>query len=712
MARFFRFSIFFPAFALFLGLPISQAQVINEYVANHTNYSGTDDDHEFVEIYGSPSTDYSSLTILSVEGDTSTSTGTIGYIDKVYAVGATNASGFWMTSYLTNELENGSMTLLLVEGFTGAAGDDIDADNDGAIDNVLWNSVVDSVAISDGDAGDGHYSSVVLSSAMDDSSYTPGGASRIPNGTDTDAVSDWVRNNYFGDGLPGSAGITSPGEAYNTPGTTNAYIPKPEPKINEFVLDHVGSDDHEYIEVFGLPDTFYTDYRVLVIDGDQEDAGHIDNVFNVGLTAGGGAWTTGFLSDQLEGNSTTLLLVKDFTGAAGDDLDTDNDGNLDSTPWSQMTDAIAVTDGDAGDFAYASVVLDPNFDGAGTAVLGASRFHSGIDTDSAEDWIRNDFDGAGLSGFVGTITSGEAYNTPGLANRVTVEDYYASVDPSTPATLRATLHDAIKDHIRHEYTSSATDVWDILREADLDPQNSNNVITVYKNGSVSKTSSTLNREHTWPKSYGFPDDSTANYPYTDCHHLMMADASYNTSRSNRPYGTCDASCAEYVTQVTNGTGGGSGVYPGNSDWGTGQYSDGIWQTWVGKKGNTARAQFYMDVRYEGGTHGYTNVSEPDLILTDDTSLIEASATGDNLSTAYMGRLSVLLQWTADDPPDAFDQARNEAVYKYQGNRNPFIDHPEWVSCIFQGTGCGGGDTVFADDFETGNTGRWSFASGL
>ncbi len=52
----------------------------------------------------------------------------------------------------------------------------------------------------------------------------------------------------------------------------------------------------------------------------------------------------------------------------------------------------------------------------------------------------------------------------------------------------------------------------------------------------------------------------------------------------------------------------------------------------------------MDVRYEGGTHGDTGASEPDLILTDDESLIAASNTGNNEPVAYMGILSVLLQW--------------------------------------------------------------------
>ncbi len=686
-------------------MPItSQAQVINEYVANHTGYP---DDHEYVEIFGSPSTDYSSLTIVEIEGDVSTSTGTIGRIDQFFAVGTTDGSGYWTTGMLTDKLENGSMTLLLVNGFTGAIGDDVDSDNDGVIDTTFWTAISDQVSVWDGDSGDGMYCTTVLSQSMDGDPYTPGGASRIPNGTDTESVDDWRRNNFFGDGIPGLTGSTSPGEAFNTPGTVNNWIPSADPMINEFVLDHTGADDHEYIEVFGMPETFYTDYWVLVIDGDQEDAGTIDNVFRAGLTKGGGAWSTGFLSDNLEGNSTTILLVKDFTGSAGDDLDADDNGTFDASPlpWSEITDGVAVTDGDAGDFAYTSTVLDPGFDGSGTPVLGASRFHSGIDTDAGTDWIRNDFDGAGLPGFAGSITAGEAYNTLELANRVTQSDYYASVDDASQTTLRSTLHNVIKDHIRHEYTTGGTDVWDILNEADEDPNNEDNVLTVYKNSTVEKGDGSLNREHTWPKSFGFPDNTLSNSPYTDCHMLMLADGSYNSSRSNRAYGTCDASCAEYVTDVNNNAGGGSGVYPGNSDWGTGTAATGTWEAWVGRRGDVARAQLYFDVRYEGGTHGFVGTAEPDLILTDDPSLIAASQTGSNESTAYMGRLSVLLQWAAADPVSADELARNEAVYKHQGNRNPFVDHPEWVSCIFEGTGCGG--AIFVDDFEDGTTDGWS-----
>jgi len=263
--------------------------------------------------------------------------------------------------------------------------------------------------------------------------------------------------------------------------------------------------------------------------------------------------------------------------------------------------------------------------------------------------------------------------------------YYDSVDETSSETLRQTLHEVIDGHQGYPYTSGGTDTWDILEAADEDPNNSSNILDVYKNESYVKFGGgegAYNREHSWPRSFGFPDEGSLNYPHNDCHHLFLCNVTYNGYRGSRPFDTCNEDCFERVTRENNGQGGGSGVYPGNSNWFSGDDGPyGTWETWIGRKGDVARAQFYMDLRYEGGTHGGTGAAEPDLILTDDRALIAASATGNNEPVAYMGLASVLYEWHLEDPVDDVERARNDAVYSYQGNRNPFIDHPEWVTLL-------------------------------
>ena len=74
------------------------------------------------------------------------------------------------------------------------------------------------------------------------------------------------------------------------------------------------------------------------------------------------------------------------------------------------------------------------------------------------------------------------------------------------------------------------------------------------------------------------------------------------------------------------------------------------------------------IRYEG-EDGW-----PNLELNNSTS---------NGSVPYIGKLSVLLQWTLQDPPDTFEKRRNQVIYDtWQHNRNPFIDHPEWAGAIW------------------------------
>lgn len=105
------------------------------------------------------------------------------------------------------------------------------------------------------------------------------------------------------------------------------------------------------------------------------------------------------------------------------------------------------------------------------------------------------------------------------------------------------------------------------------------------------------------------------------------------------------------------------MYPGNSNWRVGSGSTGSWETWRGRRGDVARALFYLDIRYEGGTHGDTGVSEPDLILTNDGSLIATSG-GVNASVAYMGILSTLLAWHVEDPVDDRERDRNQVVSEH------------------------------------------------
>ena len=186
--------------------------VINEFVANHTGA----DSEAFIEVFGEPSTDYSAYTVLELEGD-----GGGGVIDAALPVGTTDSAGYWTDP---EDMENGTITILLVEGFSGAEGNDLDTNDDGVLDSTPWTRVVDDVAVTDGGAGDVTYSSTVLAAFFDGNAFGPGGASRIPNGTDTETTADWVRNDFDGFGFPGFPGSQALGEAVNTPGAVNAVI--------------------------------------------------------------------------------------------------------------------------------------------------------------------------------------------------------------------------------------------------------------------------------------------------------------------------------------------------------------------------------------------------------------------------------------------------------------------------------------------------------
>jgi endonuclease I len=205
--------------------------------------------------------------------------------------------------------------------------------------------------------------------------------------------------------------------------------------------------------------------------------------------------------------------------------------------------------------------------------------------------------------------------------------------------------DALMVFLRSLVTSSLTpttygEARDILQESDRDPNNANNVLTIYNRFSVDATwtglqsDSTWNREHVWPQSR--LDSSASNSSRnsaSDLHNLRPATPSVNSSRGNKDF--------DFVT--TSAT-----YFPGHDD-----------------KGDVARIYFYMVTRYSQFT------------------LVDYDMLSSSSRPLYSGAvLSALLQFHLDDPVDDFERNRNEVIYSYQGNRNPFIDHPEFVMLIW------------------------------
>ncbi|MCD9097476.1 endonuclease [Luteimonas fraxinea] len=298
-------------------------------------------------------------------------------------------------------------------------------------------------------------------------------------------------------------------------------------------------------------------------------------------------------------------------------------------------------------------------------------------------------DAAGLSPAANAVI---AFNVASSGGGGDSGDYYARVNTSSPGQLRCSLHATIRGHTSYPYSGGTTNTWTILEIADEDPTDSGKILDVYRNRSYAKGSGragtgsglTYNREHTWPKSLGFPstsgDKGLPNAPHTDAHMLSLSDTDHNSARGNKPLADCTASanCSERATEANQGVGGGTGLFPGNSNW----TNTSGFQVWGHRKGDIARAVLYMAIRYEGGAHPTTRQGEPDLELTDDRSRIVSTSA----SPAYMGLLSTLLAWHQADPPDARERERNEVVYSFQGNRNPFIDQPQWATrALFEST---------------------------
>ncbi|WP_024768577.1 T9SS type A sorting domain-containing protein [Aquimarina macrocephali] len=253
-----------------LGTPVI-IPIINEFVFNHT---GSDTD-EFVEILASVETDLSEYWLLEIEGDSNAS----GVIDEVIQLGTTDINGYFTTAFGSNVYENGTVTLLLVKNFTGSLGQDLDTDDNGIFDVTPWEERIDDIGVNDGGASDLNYANITLLQSFDGSSFTVGGASRFPNGQDTDAITDWKRNDFDGSGLPSfPLAIAEPGEAVNTPNRENVVIDDVDPTtvivINEIDADTDGSDILEFVELFdgGAGNTSLDGHTLVFFNGSNNQS--------------------------------------------------------------------------------------------------------------------------------------------------------------------------------------------------------------------------------------------------------------------------------------------------------------------------------------------------------------------------------------------------------------------------------------------------------
>jgi hypothetical protein len=253
--------------------------------------------------------------------------------------------------------------------------------------------------------------------------------------------------------------------------------------------------------------------------------------------------------------------------------------------------------------------------------------------------------------------------TYGLVASTAPVGYYASLEGKSGAALKQAIQDIIANPaVVHAHNYG--DIQYILNDADQNPLNSNQVWLMYVEQGRAKykfqtTASNVgswNREHIFPQSRGGFADGTDSTPdginvwlptnandilagHGDAHHIRAEDGPENTTRSNRDYGS------DY-----NGPAG----------------SQGSWH------GDVARALFYMAVRYNG--LNLVNGNPSDAIV------------------GQMGDLASLLTWNHSDPKDDFEMHRNNVIYTWQVNRNPFIDYPDLADYIW---GTHAGETWFS-----------------
>lgn len=249
------------------------------------------------------------------------------------------------------------------------------------------------------------------------------------------------------------------------------------------------------------------------------------------------------------------------------------------------------------------------------------------------------------------------YSTFILFNSVFAQpgNYYDLINPNSPTFIIE-----LENRIRNPYTKVSYDLFDETNIANFAAVNNNNgsksVFCVYSNYEYNYTGTftwgIMSREHTFCQSW-MPNTSTSRPEYSDQHHLFPTQQNnVNAVRGNHPLGN--------VVNILSTF--------GEAKYGTNANGKLVYEPRDQHKGDAARALLYMSVRYDG-IDGYNWTFN----WLNNTKLPSLNEGAQDLAT--------LIAWHKQDPPDKWEIDRNNYVQSIQMNRNPFIDHPEYVNYI-------------------------------
>ena len=319
------------------------------------------DNDEYVELAGMPGASLDGVSLVVI-GDGAAGSGVVeGVVDlSGQSIGA---SGFFVAAEATFSLgvadlvtslsfENSdNVTHLLVRDFTGANGDDLDADDDGNLDIVPWSEEVDCLALVE-TVGSGEQIYCATTNGPD-GTFVPGHSLLCPTGWET--------------------GAFDPVGGDDTPGAANSCAP--DVVLSEIRIDQPGGDDDEYLELAGAPGTALDGLTYLVIGDGTGGSGVIEAVVDLAgqVIDGAGFFVAAEATFTLgtadlvtnlnfeNSDNVTHLLVSGFVGADGDDLDVDDDGSLDTVPWTEQVACLALVETvGSGEQVYCAETVGPD----------------------------------------------------------------------------------------------------------------------------------------------------------------------------------------------------------------------------------------------------------------------------------------------------------------------------------------------------------------